>query len=748
MIGLERTLAPKTLTGPTVEEAYAEAEAYFADETSSARRARFNFDYWPWPNDEVLVALSRTSLGRCSFCGRSDRPDVDMAPLRFRPAQEAVAADGRISRPHYWWLAYEWQNLYLACAECREAKGTKFPTAARRARVGVRDGLNERELPLLIDPCDDDPEAHFGYLDSGEVAWFDERGLITIETFDLNRPRLLEERRTQIEETKAAINEVAWMLSTARLRDFVDAFLQLYSIEAPFAALQRQFFNQWVQVRPRKIEKALDEITSGRVTLDGVAGSLRRITGRTKTSLSRQLGPVGAESDLDLAGPFESPREERVSAEPAGARLSMPAPEIRSDISAYELGREIQEVEIHNFQGIDSMRLRVPGGSGGGSWLMLLGENGAGKTAALKAIALALMTPDERDRVLPDPSDILKYGKKSGSVLVDLTGNRNAREYQFARRKESHRSTGSQTPLLLAAYGATRLLPGDKEAGPDDRGPHTGSLFDPRFPLSRPADWLHGLSRSDFDAVARGLHSILQLKDNDEIRRDKRFGFTIASPRGRLRPADLSDGYRTMAALALDMMNLFLKTWGQLDVAEGIVLIDEIGSHLHPRWQMKVVGAMRNTFPRAQFIATTHDPLCLRGLKDGEVVVMRKVDNRLFVQQDGLPSVKGLTVDQLLTSEHFGLFSTLEPGMEDMFERYYDLLAAPELDEFEGEELEVLRIALTRSQQLGRTRREQLALEAVDSYLAAEQHASSAERLRELPVEARQRVRRLLENVV
>jgi hypothetical protein len=50
----------------------------------------------------------------------------------------------------------------------------------------------------------------------------------------------------------------------------------------------------------------------------------------------------------------------------------------------------------------------------------------------------------------------------------------------------------------------------------------------------------------------------------------------------------------------------------------GVVLIDEIDAHLHPRWQMQVVTTLRTLFPRMTFVATTHNPLALVGARDGE----------------------------------------------------------------------------------------------------------------------------------
>jgi energy-coupling factor transporter ATP-binding protein EcfA2 len=739
VIQLERTPAPEVLFGEQVERLDLEAEAYFAEDTRATRQRRFQFNSDLLESDAVYAALLLTSGGQCCFCSVPDRQGAELAAHRFRPPQDAVAADGRTSRRHYWWLAFSWENLYLACGDCRMAQGSKFPTERRRARVGTLENLMEREQPYLIDPVGEDPEPHFVYLDSGEVVWLDERALITIETFDLNRPRLLAERRDWIDWTKAEIRQAAAMVASGRGGEFVDAFLRLYATDVPFAALRRQYFNQWVMFRQRKVERILEAVTDGQVELAEHAGSLLRVTNRTKVNLSRMLGPregrISEPAVLEL-----QPIKGVASVEMA---LSVPVDRPGPDDAAYGDGREIHVVEIRNFQGVERMQLQVAAGAGEGSWLMLLGENGAGKTAALKAIALTLMEPEERDSILGDARGVLRQGQKEGSVRVELTGARNIRELSFGT--QGLRSSGSAAPALLAAYGATRLLPSDAEEARFTGGPHTGSLFDPRFPLSRPSEWLPDLSPEGFDAVARGLHTILPLGKGDEVRRHKSAGVVFDSPHGRFGLENLSDGYRTMAVLALDMMRLFLGRWGSLEAAEGIVLIDEIGAHLHPRWQMRVVSTLRTTFPRVQFIATTHDPLCLRGLEDGEVVVLHKLDGRLIVEQEGLPSVKALSVDQLLTSEHFGLFSTLDPQVEEEFERYYELLAAPELDLVEQSDLSLLRERLAEKRQLGQTRRERLALEAVDQHLAQERRAESASDLRVLPEAARRSVRELLD---
>jgi len=62
----------------------------------------------------------------------------------------------------------------------------------------------------------------------------------------------------------------------------------------------------------------------------------------------------------------------------------------------------------------------------------------------------------------------------------------------------------------------------------------------------------------------------------------------------------------------------------------GVVLIDEIDLHLHPKWQRRVVSDLQNAFPNLQFIATTHSPFILQSLEPGEVI---DLDQKVTVEQ-------------------------------------------------------------------------------------------------------------------
>jgi energy-coupling factor transporter ATP-binding protein EcfA2 len=700
------------LVGAEAKRALAAAGEHFRRDTRAARQRSYDFEAAGLFTEATVVGeLGRIAANRCMFC--SQPAGQGLQPHRFRPPQDAVAADGSTSRRHYWWLAYEWQNVYLACGDCHFAQGSKFPVANKRVRVGARKRLNDREHPLLVDPFEDDPEAIFIYLDSGEVVAQDGRGQVTIETFDLNRPALRGERQSVISEMRGEIRETSLLLERGSYEMFMVKLIDLYSLEPPFAALRRQLVNQWVQFRPLRVEEALAIATDGETTLASIVGSLRRITNQVKAEADALFfGKPLPPPRMARLAPREAVREFRASPDPEAARESL---------APYLEGAEIRAVEIENFRAIEHLRLEFPLRMGEGNWLMLLGENGAGKTTILQALGLALCDEKTRNELRLDPRSLLRNGAKQGRVAVTLSGSRRARELRIDRTGLEAGGV-SEGEVLVAGYGATRLLLAHRARRPRQasRPSRIANLFDPLSLLVQPKDSIPRLDAGQFDAVARALSRLLRLDPDQEIGRSGR-GLWITGEHGSLQLADLSDGYKAMAVFALDMMQLFIQRWGTIEAAEGIVLVDELGAHLHPTWQMRVTESLRETFPRVQFVATTHDPLCLRGLRDGEVVVLRRRGEGIYALHDELPPVEGLAVDQLLTSEHFGLNSTLDPAVESLFTDYYDLLARRDRSPEEERELDVLRKRLEGLRLLGRTRRERLALEATDYFLAEEQ---------------------------
>ena len=88
----------------------------------------------------------------------------------------------------------------------------------------------------------------------------------------------------------------------------------------------------------------------------------------------------------------------------------------------------------------------------------------------------------------------------------------------------------------------------------------------------------------------------------------------------------LSDGERGVLALVLDLARRLSQANPALDDplkgGEAIVLIDEIDLHLHPQWQRQIVHKLTETFPRCQFIATTHSPQVIGEVEHDRIHIM------------------------------------------------------------------------------------------------------------------------------
>jgi predicted ATP-binding protein involved in virulence len=116
----------------------------------------------------------------------------------------------------------------------------------------------------------------------------------------------------------------------------------------------------------------------------------------------------------------------------------------------------------------------------------------------------------------------------------------------------------------------------------------------------------------------------------------ERFYYSVSGEELRLDMADgrtlpfsmLSDGYRNLLAIAADIAwraaRLNPHYEGRAaELAQGVVLIDEIDLHLHPAWQRRVVEDLRRAFPRIQFVATTHSPQVISTVEPEAIRILK-----------------------------------------------------------------------------------------------------------------------------
>ena len=90
--------------------------------------------------------------------------------------------------------------------------------------------------------------------------------------------------------------------------------------------------------------------------------------------------------------------------------------------------------------------------------------------------------------------------------------------------------------------------------------------------------------------------------------------------------AQLSDGERGTLSMVLDLTRRLAQANPTMKdpaaEAEAVVLIDEIELHLHPTWQRRIIKNLTDTFPKCQFIATTHSPQIIGEVEHDQIQIM------------------------------------------------------------------------------------------------------------------------------
>jgi uncharacterized protein (TIGR02646 family) len=153
----------------------------------------------------VKIKLKKIQNGKCCYCETNIEP-ADYGHIdHFRPKKAWLQdRNSAISRPGYYWLAYKWDNLLLACSQCNITKSCLFPLIDPTVRAASpSDNLGDEE-PIFINAYEEDPEDFVFYLEEIVKAKHEnKRGKDSIFYLQLNdRSALLEDRRTTLESYK------------------------------------------------------------------------------------------------------------------------------------------------------------------------------------------------------------------------------------------------------------------------------------------------------------------------------------------------------------------------------------------------------------------------------------------------------------------------------------------------------------------------------------------------------------------
>ena len=406
---------------------------------------------------------------------------------------------------------------------------------------------------------------------------------------------------------------------------------------------------------------------------------------------------------------------------------------------------KLARFQIEQFRRVDSVVLERTAESAvtpdtHGQWTLLLGDNGMGKSSILWAVGLALLDGELAHGLLANLSSPLVRGENGvASISVDA----GHETFGVSIENTEHRERVTESPIspdfMVFGYGSGR---GSAFGGPNravelDRPLDAiSTLYGLRTSLIHTETWLRGLEHSALKAGEESKESSLfasvcsvlrkVLPGVDEIRIDAERVIISGPALGTCGIASLSDGYATTLGWLVDMMARWLHEQKRRSVEiksnfneemTGLVLIDELDLHLHPRWQLRIVDDIRRAFPRMSFVATTHNPLTLLGAKPGEIHVLEYTQEKLILRQVDLPP--GIRADQVLTGVWFGLSSTLDEETQGLLDQHRSLLRAgtPRTD---SKRLELEHNLRLRLGSYADTSEDRLAQEIVSNELVSE----------------------------
>jgi hypothetical protein len=337
---------------------------------------------------------------------------------------------------------------------------------------------------------------------------------------------------------------------------------------------------------------------------------------------------------------------------------------------------------------------------------LLLGDNGAGKSTVLRAIAMAALGPSFEDAKLPTQGLVRRTrwlrgrsGEPDKPAIVEavlmlhdeegapvgmpnpqfrLTRRGELEQVKFAGDPEAYRSwdpvfESNNDAFFAVGYGATRRVepPENLDMAARSRttflrGQRLQGLFQESFTLIPLETWLPGVREKEpgrYAEVTALLDALLKpghCRFTGERERGVDYLFEFGGARIPFRW--MSDGYRAFIGWVGDL--LFHACYAcapgkKLVDLRGIVLVDDIDLQLHPRWQMTVIKTIARTFPRLQFILTSHSPLVAGSLEWMNITTL-KLDRRSnATRAHRFPeSIHGLDADQVLISDFFGLTTT------------------------------------------------------------------------------------------
>lgn len=335
----------------------------------------------------------------------------------------------------------------------------------------------------------------------------------------------------------------------------------------------------------------------------------------------------------------------------------------------------LDKVYLKNYKAIENLKIDLKPGVN-----LLIGDNGAGKTSVLEGIAAALgglfvsvpsvsakniLKEDVHVKIQPlgdsSTSFIFCDPVSAGCSMKNCEG----RVFSWNRIKEEHTSTHTKIDdrsvctwmnkltnqpdaiLPLISYQSSarvwKVKRGDfgKELRKklDDRRCGYIGCLDSVMDVKSIQQWC---MKQEVTAFNKGrkireyelFKSIISvfMKEINEFTKEPEIYYSpqfeelvYKDEKNEMTISRLSAGYQSLLWMVMDLAYrvclLNPELQDRSDV-KGIVLIDEIDMHLHPKWQWNIIKALTGTFENVQFIIATHSPMVISSSKDVNLIFL------------------------------------------------------------------------------------------------------------------------------
>lgn len=291
MIKIDRSAEPVPASLSSADNAVDKeriaARAYYMITPAPAK----TYEFKKYKEEDIVAALESLFHGKCAYCESKYTSTQKMDVEHYRPKGKVNESP---EHPGYWWLALEWDNLLPSCIDCNRRRGQKsavlqadgtiafanvaenagkecaFPVYGPYRAQCSQDRLN-LEVPLLINPCEHDPDDHLSWhinnlkmpilLAKSLQAVPDRKGVSSIEIMGLNRLGLVNERAAVLQQIEVQVINIYQLIDIAAImpaceaRDLcltkigqdIDALQACYRPDRQYAAMVKSYIDPHMQ---------------------------------------------------------------------------------------------------------------------------------------------------------------------------------------------------------------------------------------------------------------------------------------------------------------------------------------------------------------------------------------------------------------------------------------------------------------------------------------------------------------------